>query len=99
MADGTKKKMEDVNVVEVLLGQDGSHNKVIEQDFVPLNGRQLIGINNSGPFMTPEHPMYTRDGWKAYRMGDTITVYIWYKETINGTEFMDSIKVVVDNEI
>ena len=84
MADGTKKKMEDVNVGEVLLGQDGSHNKVIEQDFVPLNGRQLIGINNSGPFMTPEHPMYTRDGWKAYRMGDTITAYPWMKELMVG---------------
>ncbi len=84
MADGTEKKMEDVTVGEVLLGQDGSHNVVKEQDFVPLDGRQLVGINNSGPWMTPEHPMWTRDGWKAYRMDVTIEAYPWMEKLMVG---------------
>jgi hypothetical protein len=84
MADGTEKKIEYVKLGEILLGQDGSHNKVLEYDFVPLAGRPLIGINNSGPFMTPEQPMYTRDGWKAYRSADTIAALPWLKELMVG---------------
>jgi len=84
MADGTEKKMEDVNVGEVLLGQDGSHNEVLKQDFWPLDGRQLVDINNSGPWMTPEHPLWTRDGWKAYRMADTIKTYPYMKDLMVG---------------
>ena len=34
--------------------------------------------------MTPEHPMYTRDGWKAYRMADTIAAYPWMKGLMVG---------------
>ena len=52
------------------------------------------------------HASYTNYGvahtvlsvWEE-NVGDTVTVYTWYKETINSTEFIDSIKVVVDNEI
>ena len=72
MADGTKKKIEDIKIGETLLGQDNSHNKVIKYDHPMLDKRQLISINNSRPFMTPEHPIYTKDGWKSYRLSDTI---------------------------
>ena len=98
LADGTEKKMEDVKLGEVLLGQDGSHNNVLEFDFVPLAGRQLVGINNSGPFMTTEHPMYTRNGWKAYRMDITIATYPWMKELMIGNlEIGDEILNVDDD--
>ena len=52
------------------------------------------------------HASYTNYGvahtvlsvWEE-NVGDTVTIYTWYKETITSSEFLDSIKVVVDNEI
>ena len=84
MSDGTEKKIEDINVGEILLGQDGSHNEVLQPDHAGLGGRQMVGINNSGPWMTPEHPLWTRDGWKAYRMADTIRDYPDMKDIMVG---------------
>lgn len=72
MADGSKKKIEDVEIGEKLLGQDGSINTVLEFDHPQLGGRDLIGINGNGKFMTPEHPVYTRDGWKAVSVAATL---------------------------
>lgn len=72
MADGSKKKIEDVEIGEKLLGQDGSINTVLEFDHPQLGGRDLIGINGNGKFMTPEHPVYTRDGWKAVSVEATL---------------------------
>ena len=84
MADGTKKKIEDIKIGETLLGQDNSHNKVIKYDHPMLDKRQLISINNSKPFMTPEHPIYTRDGWKSYRLSDTIRENPAMKDEMSG---------------
>lgn len=75
MADGSKKNIELVRIGEKLIGQDGSINTVLEFDHPMLSGRQLIGLNGSGPFMTPEHPVFTKEGWKAYRMSDTLVAY------------------------
>lgn len=75
LANGEKKKIEDVQLGEKLIGQDGLINTVLEFDHPPLAGRDLYGINDSGPFMTPEHPVYTKEGWKAPRMSDTMTAY------------------------
>jgi hypothetical protein len=66
MADGTKKKIEDVEIGEKLLGQDGAINTVLEFDHPALDGRDFIGINGNGPFMTPEHPLFTKNGWRSY---------------------------------
>lgn len=66
MSDGSKKKIEDVQVGEQLLGQDGFKNTVLRLDHHPLNGRAFIGINGNGPFMTPEHPLFTKNGWRSY---------------------------------
>lgn len=66
MADGTDKNIEDVQIGEMVLGQDGSSNKVLDFDHNPLEGRALIGINGGGAFMTKDHPLMTQDGWKAY---------------------------------
>lgn len=72
MADGSKKNIEDVTIGEQLLGQDGAINNVTHLDHWPLAGRLLIGINGSGPFKTPEHPLMTKQGWKAFNSQDTI---------------------------
>ena len=65
MADGTEKNIEDIEIGEMVQGVDGV-NKVLAFDHPMLDGRKLIGINGSGPFKTPEHPLLTADGWKAY---------------------------------
>jgi hypothetical protein len=75
MADGSEKKIEDVLIGEELLGQDGAINKVLEYDHPMLDGRNLVGLNGMGQFMTPEHPVFTREGWKAQNMQDTIDTY------------------------
>jgi hypothetical protein len=66
MADGSKKNIEDVQIGEQLLGQDGSINTVLKYDHPMLNGRALIAFNEGKPFMTPEHPLWTRKGWKSF---------------------------------
>jgi hypothetical protein len=66
MADGSKKKIEDVELGEELLGQDGIINTVLEFDHPPLDGRDLIAFNGGKPLMTPEHPLWTKEGWKSY---------------------------------
>ena len=65
MADGTSKNIEDVQIFDMVAGQNGA-NMVVSYDHWPLAGRDLIGINENGPFKTPEHPLMTREGWKAY---------------------------------
>ena len=75
LANGIKKKIEDVEIGDSLLGQDGAINHVLEFDHPMLGGRDLYGINESGPFMTPEHPVFTKDGWKAPVMENTLQAY------------------------
>lgn len=66
MANGTQKKIQDVVIGDQLLGQDGAVNTVLGYDYANLAGRRLVGINNLGKLKTPEHPLYTREGWKSY---------------------------------
>jgi hypothetical protein len=65
MFDGSEKNIEDIQIFDMLMGQTGP-NMVLSYDHWPLGGRDLIGINGSGPFKTPEHPLMTKEGWKAY---------------------------------
>lgn len=66
MGNGSKKNIQDVQIGEKLLGQDGMINTVLEFDHPQLTGRDLIGINGNGKFMTPEHPVFTKNGWRSY---------------------------------
>jgi hypothetical protein len=75
LANGIEKKIEDVEIGDKLAGQDGAINTVLEFDHPMLDGRDLWGFNESGPFMTPEHPVYTKEGWKAPLMSDTLVAY------------------------
>ena len=83
MADGTEKNIEDVRIGEELQG-DETINKVLEYDSPMLDGRPLVSINGSTPFMTPEHPVKTRDGWKAYDSAWTIEAYPHMKKLMKG---------------
>ena len=83
MADGTEKNIEDVRIGEELQG-DETINKVLEYDSPMLDGRPLVSINGSSPFMTPEHPVKTREGWKAYDSYWTIAAYPHMKKLMKG---------------
>jgi intein/homing endonuclease len=72
MADGSIKNIEDVVIFDKIMGAAGP-NTVKAYDHWPLDGRDLIGINGNGPFKTPEHPLMTRVGWKAYNSETTKT--------------------------
>ena len=84
LSNGLRKKIQDVEIGETLIGQDGKMNKVLEFDHPMLDGRQLIGLNDNGAFMTPEHPLYTQDGWKSYRLSDTMEAYPHLKDIMVG---------------
>lgn len=65
MADGSSKKIEDIAVDDVVLGMDGSSNRVTKLRPAVLGERKLYAINGGTPFVTDSHPLMTRDGWKA----------------------------------
>jgi hypothetical protein len=69
LADGSRIAIEDVAVGDFVLGQGGS-NEVVAHDrpqlIIPdVRDGTLYGINGSKKFITSEHPVMTKDGWKA----------------------------------
>jgi hypothetical protein len=69
LADGSRIAIEDVAVGDFVLGQGGS-NEVVAHDrpqlIIPdVRDGTLYGINGSEKFITSEHPVMTKDGWKA----------------------------------
>lgn len=69
LADGSKIAIEDVAVGDFVLGQGGP-NEVVAHDrpqlIIPdVRNGTLYGINGSKKFITSEHPVMTKDGWKA----------------------------------
>jgi hypothetical protein len=65
MADGSYKRIQDIEIGEDLQGMEGEINTVTEFDHPILGERSLWAINNSEPFVTSEHPFMTPDGWKS----------------------------------
>ena len=68
MADGTIKNIEEVLLGDILLGQDGYHNKVMEflRPTLGDTGASLVAFNGGKPFMTSDHPVYIQGGgWKS----------------------------------
>ena len=64
------------------------------------------GINYGGYWVSSVNPAsYTNNGiahtvlsaWEE-QIGDTLTVYVWYRDKCD-TEYMDSMGVIIDNEI
>lgn len=66
MASGEVKNIEDVTVGEQVIGKDNAVNTVINYIRPVLGNRKLVAFNNGVPFMTSDHPVYTKDGWKSY---------------------------------
>lgn len=69
MADGSFKRVEDIQLGDYLLGKDGAHNKVIEflRPTLGDTGASLMAFNGGVPFMTSDHPVYIKgEGWKSF---------------------------------
>lgn len=69
LANGKQVAIEDVEVGDVVLGQNGD-NQVIAHDrpqlIIPdVRDGTLYGFNGGDKFITSEHPVMTKDGWKA----------------------------------
>lgn len=69
LSDGRRLPIEDVEVGDIVLSQSGS-NKVIAHDrpslIIPeVREGTLYGFNGNAKFITSEHPVMTKDGWKA----------------------------------
>lgn len=65
MADGTTKAIGDVAIGDLVLGEGGCVNRVMEIETPCLGERKLYAFNDGAPFVTAEHPFMTRDGWKS----------------------------------
>ena len=69
LANGKQVAIENVEVGDVVRGQDGD-NQVIAFDrpqlIIPdVRDGTLYGFNGGAKFITSEHPVMTKDGWKA----------------------------------
>ncbi len=65
LADGSQKKIEEIEVGDRLLGLSNAINEVVVVLNPKTNGRKLANINNKGYFVTEDHPFMTTDGWKS----------------------------------
>jgi len=66
------KNIEEVKIGDILVGEGGSHNEVLEYDCPMLGDRLVYSINGGEPFVTSEHPFKTNQGWKAIDVLDTL---------------------------
>lgn len=65
MADGTSKAIDQVEVGDAVVGEDGTINLVREIERPLLGGRRLHSLNDGAFFVTAEHSFMTDEGWKS----------------------------------
>lgn len=65
MADGTSRPIEHILVGDLVLGNAGQVNTVMEIERPLLGERRLYALNESNFFVTAEHPFMTEEGWKS----------------------------------
>ena len=70
MSDGTTKDIEAVAIGDMLLGENGISNKVLDFERPKLGNRELYSINGGPYFITPAHPLRTTDGWKSISISE-----------------------------
>lgn len=71
LEDGTIKNIESVKAGERLIGTNNKANTVLRLDRTVLGQRKLISFNKGPFFITPEHPIMTKDGWKSLDPAET----------------------------
>jgi len=65
LADGSTKNIENLQVGDLLLGSRGTHNTVVKIDVRPRQDRKIFSLNEGRYFVTEDHPIMTKGGWKA----------------------------------
>lgn len=65
MADGDERRIDEIDVGELVLSQRGQVSRVINVEQPPLGDRLLYAFNGDRPFVTSEHPIMTAGGWKS----------------------------------
>jgi len=92
LEDKTWKKIEDVELDQILIGKDGSKNKIlrlhrpklgINDDWLPHKQR-MVSINGSEFATSEDHMFFTTDGWKA---PDAESCNLVHKHTIEAEGF------------
>jgi len=69
MVDGSYKNIEDVELEDIVIGKNGSQNRVLKflRPKLGDTGATMIAFNGGKPFMTSDHPVYVRGyGWKSF---------------------------------
>lgn len=65
MADGSEKRICDIQVGDRVMSGEGRVNSVVAVERPRLDGRKLHAFNGGDFFVTAEHPFLTPAGWKA----------------------------------
>lgn len=65
LANGTVKTIEEINIGDVLLGENDSRNEVLGFLHHPKSKSPIYGFNGDKPFATEDHPFMTTEGWKS----------------------------------
>ena len=107
MADRTLKKIEDIQPGEVLIGKDGSENKVLKLHRPQLGSfdhdlphdLRLASINNGEFAVSEDHMFFTTDGWKTptVEVCKIIHKYTLEAEGFEITQLKVGDKIVKDN--
>ncbi len=74
MADGTKKRIDQICVGDIVQGGFGYKNEVLAYHIGPLASNKLYTINGTHK-TTPEHRHWTTEGWAALDVGKATTDY------------------------
>lgn len=74
MADGSKKRIDEICVGDIVDGGFGYKNEVLAYHIGPLATNKLFTINGTHK-TTPEHRHWTTDGWAAIDVGKATTDY------------------------
>lgn len=74
MADGSKKRIDEIRVGDIVDGGFGYKNEVLAYHIGPLAGNKLFIINSTHK-TTPEHRHWTTEGWAALDVGKATTDY------------------------
>jgi hypothetical protein len=65
MADGVERRIDEIDVGDLVLSPRGQVSRVIGVEQPPLGNRLLYAFNGERPFVTAEHPVMTEEGWKS----------------------------------
>jgi Hom_end-associated Hint len=66
MADGSRKKIKDIVVGDLVMGRDGQANRVMGIETPVLGDRLMYKFNDHWAFVSEEHKLLTTDGWCVF---------------------------------